>query len=603
MERAHVTFDRRSPGVALAGCSVVALLTVVLLAGCTLPWQQQSVPALRAQPVMRLALAGMGYTDLPSVDPGMEAPVGYGTPGSQVTGLIFDQLVTLDDHLRPELWGAESVTISPDGRAYTFTLRPGQRFSDGTPVHASDYAYAMDRLLNPCFQAPGSYLLWMLKDAQTYNGEDCTTGTIKRNSLTGQTGPLITTLLGDAIVPDDGAGTLTLRLAHPAGYFLPALAVGGSFAIERSVVTGANLGADDKWTDSLTQGPTGRGGSGIFYLARWDHPTGTLVLKANPYWWGRAQGKSPWLREVDIHVVANSALTPKTPGAPFDYAEYGENPEPLGTGTLPTGLVLHTRPLLLVRMVMLNWQVPPFDSLDARRAFCLAINRDALATDLYGGKLIPGWNLVPRGIPGYSPSAQGIDGVTTTAGDPAQARTYWAAYVASLHGKPIPALAFKYGATTPTRYQNLAQALEQQWNAMLPGVHVQTTIEGDHLVTLDEEKHIQMFTFSWFADYPDPQDFLTLLYATTSGYNLQNAEVPQAEQWMAQADALFSPDPQAQRDALYAQAEESLVQQVAACPLGQGQTTYLLSPKVRAFGQTAMGIVPLDDFVAATIVR
>lgn len=601
MGQAHIATDRRRASVSLTSLPIVVVVLAgcVLLAGCALPWSQRPTETLRAQPVMRLALAGMGSFDLSSIDPGMEAPVGLDTPGSEVVGLIFDQLVTLDDQLRPELWGAETVSISPDGLAYSFTLRPGQRFSDGTPVHASDYAYAMDRILNPCFQSPGSYLLWMLKDAKTFNTEDCTTGALKLNS--GQTGPLITSLLGDTIVPDDGAGTLTLRLARPAAYFLPALATGGSFAIERGVVTGASLGQDGKWTDALTQGPTGRGGSGMFYLARWDHPTGTLVLKANPYWWGRTHGKTPWLRELDIHVFSTSVAGATNSGAPFDYAEYNQVGAP--SGPRPAGLEAHTQPVLLMRTVMLNWQVPPFDNVDARRAFCLAINRQAIAKDQFAGGLLPGWNLVPRGVPGYSPSMRGIDGETATAGDPARARAYWSKYVVSLHGKPIPTRAFTYGAMAPARYQQLAQALVQQWNAVLPGANVQTKTVGDHLVTLDEEKRVQMFTFGWFADYPDPQDFLTLLYATTSSYDLQNASVPQADQLMAQADALFAPDQQAQRDSLYAQAEQLLVQQVAACPLGQQATTYLLSPKVRHFGQTAMGIVPLDDFVAATITR
>ncbi|HEX6800719.1 MAG TPA: ABC transporter substrate-binding protein [Ktedonobacterales bacterium] len=595
MARSNVTRDcchRAARRMRFSFVALPLLLTLSLLVGCALPWQR-STRTLKPPQVVHMALVGTGASVLPSIDPAFAVPLGFDSPGSDVTSLIFDQLITLDAHLRPKNWATDKVTISADGLTYTFTLRSGQSFSDGTPVHASDYAYAMDRLLNPCLQAPGSYLLWMLKDAQTYSTEDCSTGVIKLNS--GQTGPLITTLIGDAIVPDDGAGTLTLRLTRPAAYFLSTLATGGSFAIERSVVTGAILGRDSKWIANLALGTTGRGGGGMFYVAHLDQAAGTMVLKANPHWWGASQGEKPSLEEVDLWVIPSTALLSTSPGAPFDYVEYAAGTGP--SGKIPAGLEPHTQPALSTQLVMLNWQVPPFDHLDARRAFCLAINRDALAKDQFGGALIPGWNLVPQGIPGYSPLVWGIDGMSATAGDQALARSYWAAYVASLHGKPIPPLTIPYNYIN----QDIAGALAQQWNAALPGANVQAQPPPDTVLTENMAKHFQMYTFDWIADYPDPQDFLSLLYATSSSFNDQNASVPQADQWMAQADALVAPDQQAQRDLLYAQAEELLIQQAAACPLGQFQTTYLLSPKVQHFGQTAMGTVPLDDFVNAYV--
>ena len=579
--------------------ALLSLLTLSLLVGCALPGQRSTSksPPSRSSWVMHMALVGTGAAVLPSIDPAVAVPLGFGSPGSDVTSLIFDQLVILDAHLRPQNWAADKVITSADGLTYTFGLRPGQSFSDGTPVHASDYAYAMDRLLNPCLQAPGSYLLWMLKDAQTYSAEDCSTGAIKLNS--GQTGPLITTLIGDAIVPDDGAGTLTLRLARPTASFLPALANGGSFAIERGVVTGASLGQDSRWIANLARGTTGQGGSGAFYVAHLDQAAGTIALKANPHWWGVSQGEKPSLEELDLWVIPSTALLSTSPGAPFDYGEYASGTAP--SGKMPFGLEPHTQPALTTQLVMLNWQVPPFDNLDARRAFCLAINRDALAKDPLGGALVPSWSLVPRGIPGYTSSAQGIDGVTEPAGNPSSARDYWAAYVASLHGKSIPTLAITYGHARRAFSQDLAEALARQWNAVLPGASVQAQPIPDTVLTENTAKHFQMYTFGWIADYPDPQDFLSLLYATSSSYNDQNASVPQADQWMAQADAMFTPDRQAQRDALYAQAEELLIQQVAACPLGQGETTYLLNANVRGLEQTTMGVVPLDDFENAYI--
>ncbi|MFI5274083.1 MAG: ABC transporter substrate-binding protein [Ktedonobacterales bacterium] len=297
--------------------------------------------------VMRLALDGMGANDLGALDPGAQMPLAQGSDAFTVASLVFDALVTLDASARPELWGADALTITPDGRIYTFHLRPGQRFSDGTSVRASDYTYAMDRLLNPCYQAYGSFLLWSLKDAQAYSNEVCMRGAVVPTA--GQAA--LTTLVGDAILPDDSAGLLTLLLAHPAAYLLPALASGRSFALERRVVSGANLGQDATWTGALTHGPTGQGGSGMFYVAEANAPDGSLVLKANPYWWGIRQHKQPWLKELDIQVNAFGAAEALTSGIAYDYVEAHSWsgglpwPAPL-TIALPRGMASHSVLLL-----------------------------------------------------------------------------------------------------------------------------------------------------------------------------------------------------------------------------------------------------------------
>src|SRR6185437_11274583 len=85
-----------------------------------------------------------------ALDPGVaiHPESAYGTV--QPTTLLYDTLVTLDRNEQIEPWDAESWTISPAGLTYTFTLRPNQRFSDGALVKASDYAWSLDRLVNPC---------------------------------------------------------------------------------------------------------------------------------------------------------------------------------------------------------------------------------------------------------------------------------------------------------------------------------------------------------------------------------------------------------------------------------------------------------------------
>ena len=74
----------------------------------------------------------------------------------------------------------------------------------------------------------------------------------------------------------------------------------------------------------------------------------------------------------------------------------------------------HEAPLLALRGVSMNWATPPFNNLDARLAFCLAIDRDALNQSVYGNSYLPSWRMVPQGMPGYTPSLIGPGGVSGT---------------------------------------------------------------------------------------------------------------------------------------------------------------------------------------------
>src|SRR6516165_9012930 len=94
---------------------------------------------------------GLGQLGGPLALPDTRQVLRYGLPGSSSLGtldpalatdpstlqalqLVFPGLVTLDGDLRPQAWAASRIEVSPDGRVYTFHLRPNLRWSDGTPI-------------------------------------------------------------------------------------------------------------------------------------------------------------------------------------------------------------------------------------------------------------------------------------------------------------------------------------------------------------------------------------------------------------------------------------------------------------------------------------
>jgi peptide/nickel transport system substrate-binding protein/oligopeptide transport system substrate-binding protein len=532
---------------------------------------------------MKMIWPSGGGVDIPTLDPGQVQD----TASAPIVNLVFDGLVTLDKNLNVEPWAATNWDVTSDGLTYTFHLRPNQKFSDGTPVTPSDYAYAMDRSVNPCLGSQVSGYLAPVKDATAFTGASCAKGAIS--------GP-IQTLVGDSIIPDDSANTLTVKLEQPAGYFLEALTYPTSYALQKKVVSGANLGADDKWLDNLAQGATGQGGSGMFYVSTWDH-AGNLILKANPNWWGVSAGKKPNFTEVDFKIFDSGDTA---------YNTYLSDQSYGFSNTIPVGQIAgargqpdyHADPALIVGGLQFNWKIAPFDNLDARKAFCLALNRKQISQSIAKGTTVPSWHIVPKGMPGYNPSIQGIDGAGTT-GDLAKAQQHWNAYKATLNGAPVPPIKLTFNLAFASQ-KAAAEAYQATWNQAFG---INTQIDQTAWATslaLQKQKKVQLYRFGWAADYPDPQDFLTLLFSTTAVYNNANASIPQADQLMTQADQLSGIG---LRTKLYNQSEQMLVDEVAYCPLSQNLNFYRVRTWVKGdFVENATGTFPNDAWVSAYIV-
>ncbi len=270
----------------------------------------------------------------------------------------------------------------------------------------------------------------------------------------------------------------------------------------------------------------------------------------------------------------------------------------------------HAVPQALTVSIDFNWTLPPFDNRDARQAFCLAINRVALVqglpqstSPLPGVPPIPSGHLVPQGMPGYYPQLTGIDGTSTTTGDLAKAQAHWEAYLSTLHGAPLPTMTVEvYTYTAALKY--LHNYLEAAWTTAFPqvaGHFVDSPFP--HTILAEQAPPATIFKFGWLADYPDPQDFLSRLHASGAPNNLAKSSVPDADALMSAADRLSAPAQQSARMSAYHQAEQELIQQVAACPLYQTQIAYLLRPYVSGMRQTSLGLIPNNDWIAGYIAQ
>ncbi len=248
----------------------------LLLAGCGGTTGSGTLPD--SQQIVRLQLPG---NDIKSLDPANATDLYSG----EVIEAVYPGLVVLDKNLTAEPWAAAALpTVSADGLTWTFKVKPGLKWSDGTAINAKTYAYSMNRAENPCNAFGAAYYLYAIKDAAAFNGETCAAdGTTVKGA--------VQTLIGDSITTPDDL-TLQVQLATPATYFLYAMTYPTSWAVPEQLISQYG----NKFTDHLVD--NGGFGGDLFKVTKWDH-TGHLVLQRNDAFWGA----KPKIREVDYTML------------------------------------------------------------------------------------------------------------------------------------------------------------------------------------------------------------------------------------------------------------------------------------------------------------
>jgi ABC-type oligopeptide transport system substrate-binding subunit len=226
----------------------------------------------------------------------------------------------------------------------------------------------------------------------------------------------------------------------------------------------------------------------------------------------------------------------------------------------------------MLRRLAINWTIRPFDDVRVRQAFSLALDRRAIVHEVYLDTWQPTIHLVPEGMPGYNPDltdAVGRRGKDALTPDVASARALLNAYAAEKCGGawrkcPTVTLNGYLGSTITTR---LVTSLAAQWRHAFPDYPILTqTISPSGECPQCILKRLPTITSGWDMDYPDPQDFVSVLWTTHSEANLSQVSLPEADALLAQADSTTD---LAVRIPLYQLAEQLLINQGATIPLAQ----------------------------------
>jgi ABC-type oligopeptide transport system substrate-binding subunit len=485
-----------------------------------------------------LVFPNVGIQDLDSLDPTQDSD----SNSLLALNMIYSGLVRLDKNLNV-IPDQATWSISADREVYTFHLKAGLAFSDGTPITAQSYVYSMTRALLPAVNSTDAMLLL---------GNIVGAGAVNSGSAK--------TLSG---VKSLDAQTLQITLNSPTEYFLLALANPLTFPVNQKLIQQYQ---DPGWANHVV----GHGaGSGPFMVKSWRHNT-KMVLVPNPYYYG----PHTHLNEVDMvfAVDAHDAFQAYQ-GGQYNFV-WNIIPSDLSAARGLAGFT--SQSLLETDALFFNTQTAPFDQPEVRQAFAYAVDKNLLAQSTLSNSVIPASTIIPAGIPGYQPSLNGL------AFDRAKAlATLQTVYPDVTEMQPVT---FSYPSSLFS--SEVATSLQQMWQTAL-GIQVTLRPLETNAYNLEANNHNIQFGFAqWNADFPDPYDALALNLLPSATGNLGMWQNQQFTQFVKQAEQSSGPT----RLNLYSQAEQIAINNVGWLPIYHQTMAAIIPATVHGVSINHMGL-------------
>lgn len=514
--------------LALIGILLGALLAYPLVIHCQ---PQAAVPTLNLWDTGPLTL-----------DPAISSEMSSHTYVMQ----IFSGLVRLGDDSKPAPDIARNWQKSNDGRTYTFYLRKGVRFHDGREVTAQDFKYSWERACNP---ETGS------QTAATYLGDIVGA----KDMLQGKA----TEISGVEVIDDY---TLKITIDAPKAYFLAKLTYPTAFVVDK-----ANVETGKKWWHKPN-------GTGPFKLKEWQAGK-VLILEPNEHYYGK-----PATTRIIFHLLAGMPMALYETGKIDVAPVYEYYIDAVTDKSGPFYRELSIFPELSLFYIAFNTTKPPFDDVNIRRAFCHAINKERIIKITLKGTATKAHGILPPNMPGYNKNLQGL----TYDVDKARSLIAASKYGSVANLPPITLTTSGWGGNIP----EYLGAIILDWRQNL-GVEVSVRQLEPEVFSYHLKQEVdEMFITGWIADYPDPQNFLDVLFHTDTEYNAGGYSNPDVDALLDQA--AVEPD-ETTRLNLYQQAEQILVNDAACLPLWFGKTYLLIKPYVKNYNLDAQGIPTLSQ--------
>ena len=443
---------------------------------------------------------------------------------------------------------AESWEISEDGKTYTFTLRDGIQWTDGTPVTAGDFVYALQRLMNPETAADYAYLQYPIKNAEKING-----GEITDLAMLGVT------------APDDK--TVVIELENPTPYFLSALTHYTAYPLPRHLVE--KMGSDWVKLDNIAV-------NGSYFPTEWVPGSHIKAVRND----GHYDALNAKIDEVVYAVLEDNAAALKAYRAgefdiltslPKDQIGWLNENHPGEAKIEPfAGLYYY---------VINNAK---FSDIRVREALSMAVNREVIGSKVLGTGEIPAYSWVPPGMDNYTETPYEVSWKDLPYGEKVAKAKQLLADAGYGTDNPLT-LQLKYN--TSDNHKRVAVAIAAMWKPLGVKVELHNSEVKVHYGEL-KDGVLDIARAGWLADYNDPENFLGLLKCGVQ-YNYGRYCSAEFDALMDQAQVTVDLKERAQ---LMYQAEKIAMDSYAAMPIYYYLSENVVSPKIQGFEDNAFDI-------------
>ena len=500
-----------------------------------------------------------------TLDPSLNSAV----DGANTIITIFEPLLIINENNEVVGGQAESWEASEDGLTWTFTMRDGLKWSDGTDLTAKDFEYSFKRMANPDTAAPyAETCLGMIDGFEEAAGFPDKDGnpTVEPNL--------------DALnvkASDDGK-TLTIVLSYPCSYFDKMAAFASMSPVQQATVE-AN---GDAWCTSAETFVS----NGPYMITEWT-PSERIVLTKNPNYVGGWDSSKIVSDSITLLLLEDSSAC---------YAAYNSGEAVLikdvPTDEIPSltkaedGGDFYVDTILGTYYVSMNLQHDAFKDAKVRKALALAIDRDYVANTIMQGTYEPAYNFVGPGIVDengmfYDNANGGERYISDDYDANLEEAKQLMAEAGYPNGEGFPTI--EYSANDTGYHIPVAEYVQQAWGELGITVNI-NKVEWASFLPMRRAGDYDVSRNGWVMDYNDPSNMLEL-FTTNNGNNDGKYANPEFD---AAIDASKVADKSVHFQKLH-EAEDILMKDAAAIPVAYYTDFWLQSPSLKGTWHSPYG--------------
>ncbi len=496
--------------------------------------------------------------------------------------LVYEGLTKLDAKLATVPGSAEKWEYNAEQTELTFMLRKDLKYSDGTPLNAKRFEFAIIRNINP--ETAGEYGTITNEILGAPEWQDAFAAA-KEDETKADAVAAAEKTVRESVQALDGAGapckdyeqadctTLKVKMSKPAPYFHTVLGIWVGYPAKEENIA---EGGENWWNSSkyhIGNGP---------YILKSLEPFVKAVFVPNPnYWDGAPQVGVDYSYVTDSNVAFQAYKNNE-----FDIVGLAAEDYPaiMNDEALKKEATIY--PGSCTTALQFRNYAEPFNDVKVRQAFTVALDRERWVKDVLADLGAPTLTWIPPGFPGYK------EGETRGAYDPEKAK---ALIAESSYGSidKLPPIVLTFADTPRNRTRN--EWLAARFQEVFEGITVELKPVEPTAYTAaqkDKKSGMQMFLGGWCADYPDQQNWLSVYWKSTTTFADRAGYVsPDFDALIDQADVEGDP---VKRAELYQQAQDKLVDDNPVAFFWNNVNAYMVKPWVKGYQTTPQDAWPGD---------